>query len=257
LASERVYAKGWSGRTGLQTSLTILTLESGAQVATNGGFDFWFIGETAIWLDANIRFNRAVRERAREMAATLGPYEAYREARRLRLASEDEAARLFAYNVELAAAEIAGLSPDRPYAKPLGPEPPIWFLPFLNARQASALRAGVEWLLARLVGAPAPEAPAVSKTPDERPAAPAEAATAQPVEAETEDAEPAAPRADLTARQIECLRWTAEGKSSWDIAQILGISPRTVDEHLDNACRKLGVKRRAQAAVAAARAGLL
>jgi DNA-binding CsgD family transcriptional regulator len=177
------------------------------------------------------------------MAAALGPYEAYREARRLRLASEGEDARLFAYNVELAAAEIAGLSPDRPYAKPLGPEPPIWFLPFLNARQAAALRRGVEWLLSRLVGAPAPEAPVAPKT---------DAAVEAP-----DEAAPPEPGPELTARQIECLRWTAEGKSSWDIAQILGISPRTVDEHLDNACRKLGVKRRAQAAVAAARAGLL
>lgn len=196
-------------------------------------------GEMAIWLDANIRFNRAVRERARELAAALGPDGAYREARRVRLAAPEGDERLFAYNVELAAAEIAGLSPERPGAPPLGPEAPIWFLPFLNAAQAARLRSGVEWLLARVLGAPAPAAPAP------RTVSPPEAA---------EDAEPAA---ELTARQIECLRWTAEGKSSWDIAQILGISPRTVDEHLDNACRKLGVKRRAQAAVAAARAGLL
>ncbi|MDB5431822.1 MAG: transcriptional regulator, LuxR family [Caulobacter sp.] len=172
------------------------------------------------------------------MAASLGPYEAYREARRVRLATEPGDARVFAYNVELAAAEVAGLSPDAPYARPLGPEPAIWFLPFLNPAQAAALRGLLERLLARLMGAPAP--------------APQTEAPAPPVEAESPE-----PATDLTARQIECLRWSAQGKSSWDIAQILGISPRTVDEHLDNACKKLGVKRRAQAAVAAARAGLL
>ncbi len=198
------------------------------------------MGETTIWLDANIRFNRAVRERAREMAASLGPYEAYREARRVRLATEPGDALVFAYNVELAAAEVAGLSPDAPYARPLGPEPAIWFLPFLNPTQAATLRGLLERLLARLMGAPAPE-------PQTEAPAPAPSVAADSPE----------PASELTARQIECLRWSAQGKSSWDIAQILGISPRTVDEHLDNACKKLGVKRRAQAAVAAAKAGLL
>jgi DNA-binding CsgD family transcriptional regulator len=64
-----------------------------------------------------------------------------------------------------------------------------------------------------------------------------------------------APR--LTARQRECLAWVRQGKSSGMIGQILGISVRTVDEHLGEACRKLGVRTRVQAAVAASLAGLI
>ena len=197
------------------------------------------MGETTIWLQANIRFNRAVRERAQALVTALGAYDAYREARRLRFEAAGPEARVFAYNVELMAAEAAGLSPGNPAARPLGPEAPIWFLPFLSRRQVDALGAWIEGVLARLMGAAAPSLAELAP------------------EAATPAGTPLSTGPDLTARQIECLRWSAEGKSSWDIAQILGISPRTVDEHLDNACRKLGVKRRAQAAVTAARAGLL
>jgi DNA-binding CsgD family transcriptional regulator len=64
-----------------------------------------------------------------------------------------------------------------------------------------------------------------------------------------------APR--LSARQRECLAWVRQGKSSGMIGQILGVSVRTVDEHLAEACRKLGVRTRIQAAVAASLAGLI
>lgn len=47
--------------------------------------------------------------------------------------------------------------------------------------------------------------------------------------------------ADLTSREIDVLFWTAEGKSSWDISQILGISESTVNFHINSAKRKLGV----------------
>jgi DNA-binding CsgD family transcriptional regulator len=53
----------------------------------------------------------------------------------------------------------------------------------------------------------------------------------------------------LTARQLECLRWAAAGKSSADIGAIVGLSPRTVDDHLAAACRRLGVRTRVQAVV--------
>jgi DNA-binding CsgD family transcriptional regulator len=56
---------------------------------------------------------------------------------------------------------------------------------------------------------------------------------------------------DLTLRERECLHWAAEGKSSWEIGQVLGCSERTVIFHLQNAARKLGVGGR-QAAVARA-----
>ena len=64
-------------------------------------------------------------------------------------------------------------------------------------------------------------------------------------------------RHTLTVRQIECLSWVALGKSSADIAEILGVSAATVDEHVADACRKLGVRTRIQAAVQAALSGLL
>ena len=47
--------------------------------------------------------------------------------------------------------------------------------------------------------------------------------------------------ADLTNREIDVLFWTAEGKSSWDISQILSISESTVNFHINSAKRKLGV----------------
>lgn len=47
--------------------------------------------------------------------------------------------------------------------------------------------------------------------------------------------------ADLTKREKECLLWTTEGKTSWEISRILNISERTVVFHLNNAVRKLNV----------------
>jgi DNA-binding CsgD family transcriptional regulator len=61
----------------------------------------------------------------------------------------------------------------------------------------------------------------------------------------------------LSDRQRECLAWVRQGKSSSMIGEILGLSVRTVDEHLNQACRKLGVRTRVQAAVEASLAGLI
>jgi len=61
----------------------------------------------------------------------------------------------------------------------------------------------------------------------------------------------------LSKRQAECLLWAREGKSSTDIGAILGLSPRTVDDHLAAACAKLGVRTRTQAVAEAMRRGLL
>ena len=66
----------------------------------------------------------------------------------------------------------------------------------------------------------------------------------------------AKPDAVLTTRQIECLRWVRDGKTAWEIGSILGLSSRTVEEHLANACRALGVHSRIQAVILAARRGL-
>ncbi|MES3026287.1 MAG: LuxR C-terminal-related transcriptional regulator [Pseudomonadota bacterium] len=61
----------------------------------------------------------------------------------------------------------------------------------------------------------------------------------------------------LTARQIECLEWVQAGKSSSVIGQILGLSKHTVDEHLAEACKRLGVRSRIQAVSIACELGLL
>lgn len=66
-----------------------------------------------------------------------------------------------------------------------------------------------------------------------------------------------AERPALSERQIECLKWVRDGKSSADISEILGISARTVDEHVERACRRLAVKTRVQAVAEAALQGLL
>lgn len=61
----------------------------------------------------------------------------------------------------------------------------------------------------------------------------------------------------LTHRERDCLAFAAEGKSDWDIGQILGIAQSTVHAHVENAKRKLGVKTRMQAVAKLARAGEL
>jgi DNA-binding NarL/FixJ family response regulator len=52
----------------------------------------------------------------------------------------------------------------------------------------------------------------------------------------------------LTTREAEVLIWIARGKSNRDISDILGISPRTVNKHLEQIFTKLGVENRASAA---------
>ena len=57
--------------------------------------------------------------------------------------------------------------------------------------------------------------------------------------------------ASLTPREAEVLSWLAKGKTNRDIGDILGLSPRTVNKHLEHVYEKLGVETRT-AAVAAA-----
>lgn len=61
----------------------------------------------------------------------------------------------------------------------------------------------------------------------------------------------------LTPREIEVLKWTAEGKTSQDIADILSVALPTVQTHIANLCRKLDVVTRAQATARAIRWGIL
>lgn len=55
----------------------------------------------------------------------------------------------------------------------------------------------------------------------------------------------------LTQREHEIVRWISEGKSDWQIGQILNISAKTVNYHVENVKRKFGVASRIQAVVAA------
>jgi DNA-binding CsgD family transcriptional regulator len=59
----------------------------------------------------------------------------------------------------------------------------------------------------------------------------------------------------LTAREREVLWWAVQGKLAREIAEILHISKRTVDEHTQKAIRKLGTTNRTQAVALAPRGG--
>lgn len=61
----------------------------------------------------------------------------------------------------------------------------------------------------------------------------------------------------LTNREREVLQWTAVGKSTWDISQILHLSEASVVFHIENAKRKLGVTNRTHAVVKAMMVGLI
>jgi DNA-binding response OmpR family regulator/DNA-binding CsgD family transcriptional regulator len=57
----------------------------------------------------------------------------------------------------------------------------------------------------------------------------------------------------ITDRESEVLLWLARGKSNRDIAEILSLSPRTVNKHLEQIYTKLGVENRTSAAALAVR----
>jgi len=57
----------------------------------------------------------------------------------------------------------------------------------------------------------------------------------------------------VTDREAEVLLWIARGKSNRDIAEILDLSPRTVNKHLEQIYAKLGVENRTSAAALAVR----
>ncbi|CAA2143057.1 response regulator [Hyphomicrobium sp. ghe19] len=61
----------------------------------------------------------------------------------------------------------------------------------------------------------------------------------------------------ITDREAEILAWIARGKTSSEIAYILGLAKRTVDFHADTARVKLNVSTRTEAAVKAALQGII
>jgi DNA-binding NarL/FixJ family response regulator len=54
-------------------------------------------------------------------------------------------------------------------------------------------------------------------------------------------------RLPVTPREAEVLIWLARGKSNRDIGEILGLSPRTVNKHLEQIYAKLGIENRSSA----------
>jgi DNA-binding NarL/FixJ family response regulator len=61
---------------------------------------------------------------------------------------------------------------------------------------------------------------------------------------------------ELSSRELEVLRLVARGMENAEIAQELGISPRTAKNHVSNILAKLGMPSRIQAAIYAVRRGL-
>ena len=68
-------------------------------------------------------------------------------------------------------------------------------------------------------------------------------------------ADPSLP--SLTPRELEALRWTMEGKTAWEVGDVLGIAERTAVLHVSNATHKLGCVNKHQAVLKALRLGLL
>jgi len=66
-----------------------------------------------------------------------------------------------------------------------------------------------------------------------------------------------ASKCTMTNRELEILQWLHMGKTNWEISSILDISPLTVKNHVQNILRKLDVQNRSQAAVKAAKIGLI
>ena len=62
---------------------------------------------------------------------------------------------------------------------------------------------------------------------------------------------------ELNDREIEVLTWVARGKTSGEIAQILGLAKRTIDFYTDSARAKLGAATRTEAAIKAAAGRLI
>jgi len=61
----------------------------------------------------------------------------------------------------------------------------------------------------------------------------------------------------LTPRELESLRWTMEGKTAWELGNILGISERTAVLHINNATHKLDCINKHQAVLKALRLGII
>ncbi|MFK7893741.1 MAG: substrate-binding domain-containing protein [Granulosicoccus sp.] len=61
----------------------------------------------------------------------------------------------------------------------------------------------------------------------------------------------------FSAREQECLEWTAQGKTSWEISVILGVAESTVSFHLRNVGKKLHSNNRTHSVALALKNGLI
>lgn len=66
-----------------------------------------------------------------------------------------------------------------------------------------------------------------------------------------------APRRAITSRESEVLKWVAAGKTAAEISAITGLSQRTVNQHCENAQRRLGTNNRVHTVVEAIRHKLI
>lgn len=63
--------------------------------------------------------------------------------------------------------------------------------------------------------------------------------------------------AAITGRERECLHWAGNGKTNWEIAQILQIKETTVQTHIESAKRKLNVQSRVSLVVTSMKTGVI
>lgn len=64
-------------------------------------------------------------------------------------------------------------------------------------------------------------------------------------------------RIHVTRRELECLKWSATGKSSWEIGYLLNCSEATVNFHFSNIRRKFNTNSRHQAVIRAINLGIV
>jgi DNA-binding CsgD family transcriptional regulator len=67
----------------------------------------------------------------------------------------------------------------------------------------------------------------------------------------------AAPENPLSERERECLYWVSEGKTTDEVAVILGVSSNTVNSYVAHAIQKLAANNRAEAIATAIRNGII
>ncbi len=139
-----------------------------------------------------------------------------------------------------------------------------WLADYFGSRSLSGMRlpenlrrwvSHQETLLAAKDAVPPPQKPLVVERKAKRLVVRHQCESAQCVllfdEQQTEYSPQALERFGLSRRESEVLIWVAQGKTNIEIGMILGLSPRTVQKHLERIYQKLGVENRTSAAAKA------